>query len=821
MCTSSLSGFLLRLRAICTTGLHHYLLGMTLSIAGQAAVAQTTILSQGFEAAACTDWGYTGGNVNTLTKRSGNASARVGRCSESNTLTFNTVNVSGLTGLQLSLYHSVRDEFDTGPGMDSQEGAVMQVSLNGGGWISIGQVGGFSNHKYDWTAATGGSPSGCNGYQCPNPLIYNVPAATNTLALRVVSVNAGGSSGDPCINSGGCSAFTTRMTNGTANNFSRSDEGFYVDDVRLTTTSPVASIPRTWTGQVNTDWHECRNWRYGLVPDAASTAMIDQTSVNNCEIFNGNAFCSSLSLSSNNSTVRNLTIRANRTLTVTNGVSVTRTGSTTAMGITLNAGGTGVQGHLVCGDLTLTGHAPGGASAYLRNKRNNNDLLVRGDLTIAAGGLLDLEGATAAQNGILRLEGDWNNWDSEAAFMDINSRVRFEGGQLQAINTTGFEERFRFLEMQKSANDLQLGAPVRLTLALAFTTTGGGRVLATSTDPVTFEAAAQVNNANDAGHVDGPVRKFGTAAFTFPIGKDNVYRPLQISNIAGTATDAFTAEYIHTSASIPPFGPLVENPPLDHASDCEHWSLERSSGMPDAQVTLSWHSFLSCGVGIPSELRVARWDGTRWGDRGNNGHTATAWGGWVPSSDVLFEFGSFALASTTSNNPLPIELLHFDAVNKGSAVHCAWATASERDNDHFTVERSANGTDFTEVGRVQAAGNSSSVIDYGLLDPAPFSGLSYYRLRQTDIDGTNSLSQVVPVYFEGHGITVLNDGGTLQVLHDMSSNTSWQVFDAVGRLMDEGRTGNDRITLQATEAPAMRLIVLRDGTRVEHKKVLY
>lgn len=801
--------------------LHRYLLGMILSIAGQTVIAQTTVLSQGFEAATCTDWGYSGGNVNTLTKRTGNASARVGRCSESNTLTFNTVNVSGLAGLQLSLYHSVRDEFDTGPGMDSQEGAVMQVSLNGGGWTTIGQVGGYSNHKYDWNAATGGSPSGCNAYQCPNPLIYNVPAATNTLALRVVSVNAGGSTGDPCINSGGCSAFTTRMTNGTANNFSRSDEGFYIDDVRLTTTSPIASIPRTWTGQVSTDWHECRNWRYGLVPDAVSAALIDQTSLNHCEIFNGNASCASLALSSNNATVRNLTIRANRTLTVGNGVSVTRTGGSTAMGITLNAGGTGVQGHLVCGDLTLTGHALGGASAYLRNKRNNNDLLVRGDLTIATGGQLDLEGATAAQNGILRLEGDWNNWDGEAAFVDANSRVRFEGSQSQAINTTGFEERFRYIEMQKSANDLTLRAPIRLTLALAFTATGGGRLFNTMGELVTFEALAQVNNANDAGHVNGPVKKFGTAAFTFPIGKDGVYRPAQVSNIAGVSTDAFTAEYVHTSAIIPPYGPLVEQPPLDHASDCEHWNLERSSGTPNAQVTLGWHNFLSCGVTIPSELRVAWWDGTQWGDRGNNGHTPTAWGGWVPSSDVLFEFGSFALASTTSNNPLPIELLHFDAVRKGSVVQCAWTTASERDNDHFTVERSANGTDFTEVGRVQAAGTSSSLIDYGLLDPMPFSGLSYYRLRQTDMDGTSSLSQVVPVYFEGRGITVLNDDGTLHVLHDMSSNASWQMFDAVGRLMDEGRMESDRFTFPATAVPAMRLIVLRDGTRVEHVKVLY
>lgn len=791
------------------------------SVSVGSCAAQTVIYSQGFEAATtCSDWGYTGGNVNVLTRRTGANSARIGRCGESTTITFNTVNVAGLAGLQLSLYHRVSGS-GSAPGMDTREGAVMQVSLNGGAWTTIGRLGGYDNHGYDWTAATGGAAAGCGAYQCPNPLLYNVPAVTNTLALRVVSVNAGGSSGDPCITSGDCTLFTTRMTNATANSYSRSDEGFYIDDVQLTTATPLASIPRIWTGQLNSDWHECRNWRYGLVPDAASAVLIDQTSVNHCEIFNGNAACASLALSSNNATARDLTIRANRTLTVANGVSVTRTGAASAMGITLNAGGAGVQGHLSCGDLTLTGHAAGGASAYLRNKRNNNDLLVRGDLTIAGGGQLDLDGGSAAQNGILRLQGDWNNWDSEAAFVDANSRVRFEGGLLQAINTTGFEERFRFIEMQKSANDVHLAAPIRLTLALAFTTTGGGRIFAAMPDQVTFEAAAQVNNANDAGHVNGPVRKFGTANFTFPIGKDGVYRPAQITNIAGVATDAFSAEYMHLSALVLPHGPLVEYPPLDHASDCEYWSLERSSGIADAQVTLSWHNVLSCGVTIPNDLRVARWEGARWGDRGNNGHTPTAWGGWVPSSDVLFEFGSFALASTTTANPLPIELLRFDARAEGSAVQSVWTTATERDNDYFTVERSANGTDFTEVGRVQAAGNSSTVVDYRLLDPTPFTGLSYYRLRQTDMDGTSTLSQMVPVYFEGLGITVLNDGGTVHLLHDMSSNAMWQVYDAVGRLVDEGHVEQGRITFYGTESPAIRLVVLTDGSRVEHVKLIY
>ncbi len=788
-------------------------------------VAQTTLLHQGFEtSAACFDWGYAGGVVNTLTANPGGTrSLRVGRCGESNTATFNTVDVSGLTGLQLSVYHSVLA--GNGPGMDAQEGAVMQVRLNGGAWATIGQVGGYNNYDYGWAATIGGSTlTGCNVYQCPNPLVYPVPGGTATLAFRVVSVNTGGSSGDPCLRSGSCASFNTMMTNATADHYSRSDEGFYIDDVRLTTTSADAAIPRIWTGRVNTDWHECRNWLYGSIPNANSVVTIDQTSLNHCEVYTANAACSSLDLRSNNATIRNLTIRADRTLTVGNGVSVTRTGAATAMGITLNAGATAVRGHLVCGSLTLFGHALGGASAYLRNKRENNTLRVLGDMTIASGGQLDLQGATAAQNGILRLEGDWNNWDGEAAFMDVNSRVRFEGGQLQALNTTGFEERFRFIEMQKSAEDLHLAAPIRLTLALAFPVSGGGRIFSSLTNLVTFDDVAQVNNANDGGHVNGPVQKFGTANFHYPIGKDGVYRPARTRDVIGSSTDAFTAEYIHISARIAPHGPLVEQPPLHHVSDCEHWIIRCSSGTPTARVELSWHNVLSCGVTAPVDLRVAWWHGggAIWRDRGNDEVSIAPWGGWVSSIPGLVDWGAFTLSSTSGDNPLPIELLRFDALRVGREVRCDWATATERDNDFFTVERSTDGTYFTEVGRVQAAGDSWSVVTYGFTDPAPVTGLSYYRLRQTDTDGTSTVSHAVPVRFEGDGIVVLNDDGTVHVLHDMPAGSTYQVFDPAGRLVREGRTDSDRITLLPTgRPPALHMVVLHDGARTERVKVLH
>jgi hypothetical protein len=141
-------------------------------------------------------------------------------------------------------------------------------------------------------------------------------------------------------------------------------------------------------------------------------------------------------------------------------------------------------------------------------------------------------------------------------------------------------------------------------------------------------------------------------------------------------------------------------------------------------------------------MRAQRWSTAAglWGDslEGNSvAYSATA--------TNVDAFGPFAL--TPISAPLPIELLSFDARAGNGVVDLDWATASERDNDFFTVMRSADGRNFVELLRVKGAGDSWTPIYYNAVDDAPLPGLSYYKLRQTDLDGTWSESAVVPVYF--------------------------------------------------------------------------
>lgn len=93
---------------------------------------------------------------------------------------------------------------------------------------------------------------------------------------------------------------------------------------------------------------------------------------------------------------------------------------------------------------------------------------------------------------------------------------------------------------------------------------------------------------------------------------------------------------------------------------------------------------------------------------------------------------------------LPIELIEFSGnLNNLQQVELRWATASEKDNDFFTIERSSNGRDFYNIATIPGAGDHVGRLDYSYLDPSPLHGFNYYRLKQTDYDGSFSHSEVI------------------------------------------------------------------------------
>ena len=97
--------------------------------------------------------------------------------------------------------------------------------------------------------------------------------------------------------------------------------------------------------------------------------------------------------------------------------------------------------------------------------------------------------------------------------------------------------------------------------------------------------------------------------------------------------------------------------------------------------------------------------------------------------------------------PMPVEFLGLELVKEKKKIQINWSTASETNNNFFTVERSENGTVFTTIATIKGAGNSNSVITYNYIDNTPVKGVSYYRIKQTDFDGKYDYSEIKAISF--------------------------------------------------------------------------
>ncbi|MFC6225714.1 T9SS type A sorting domain-containing protein [Hymenobacter artigasi] len=122
----------------------------------------------------------------------------------------------------------------------------------------------------------------------------------------------------------------------------------------------------------------------------------------------------------------------------------------------------------------------------------------------------------------------------------------------------------------------------------------------------------------------------------------------------------------------------------------------------------------------------------------------------VRTTDVTGGLTLQDVAINIGARPLPVELTAFTATAKSQDALLAWNTASEKNNDHFDVERSLNGSDYVKISQVQAKGAKTTPTDYALTDAgigAKVSGTVYYRLKQVDTDGTTTYSPVRTVAF--------------------------------------------------------------------------
>jgi hypothetical protein len=151
--------------------------------------------------------------------------------------------------------------------------------------------------------------------------------------------------------------------------------------------------------------------------------------------------------------------------------------------------------------------------------------------------------------------------------------------------------------------------------------------------------------------------------------------------------------------------------------------------------------------------------------------------------------------------PLPIQLLSFTADCKEKKVFLNWITATEQNNDFFTVEKSHDGNIFQDVVKVQGAGNSSTERNYSATDNEPFRGVSYYRIKQTDFNGEYKFYDPVAVQCSSLGITIYPtiSSGIFYITGGDGGNLDIKIYNVLGEIIYQ--TQNNHSSVINLDAP--------------------
>ncbi|MCX7744873.1 MAG: T9SS type A sorting domain-containing protein [Flavobacteriales bacterium] len=508
-----------------------------------------------------------------------------------------------------------------------------------------------------------------------------------------------------------------------------------------------------WVGDASTDWFNCENWQNKLIPDATTNVTIDQSASNNCIIGGtGSAVCNHLNLSSNSGTNRNLTIQNTATLTAGGNITINKSaGSGNLVLDLLNSA------QLTCQNMTIQGTATTSENGILRIESSNAVATINGNLTINAGGNLDMsDGSFGTPEGNLYLHGNWVNNEPETSFKQGESTVRFVGSANQTIDVGGASpERFWNLIVNKTGGKIILNDPIEVggSSADALANRNGvltltNRNVETGTNYlyVTNAALGGISGGSSSSFIDGNLRRHTNTVnlYDFPVGEGTRYMR------AGIRTTNSSENIIEINANNTGYGTYTPLEPLPlglvDVSTNRWWDITKISGTTPVNVRLYWMALADDGIVDATKLVVAHWSNrdhsgsistTQWWNRGRNASnsTGTIANGYVESSETVANYSPFTFGTIDPINPLPVELISFTGTCDKGIKTLRWTTASETNNAFFSIQRSENGIDYTEIVRIPGAGNSNTLQTYQYQDISQTSNSYYYKLIQTDYNG--------------------------------------------------------------------------------------
>ena len=180
----------------------------------------------------------------------------------------------------------------------------------------------------------------------------------------------------------------------------------------------------------------------------------------------------------------------------------------------------------------------------------------------------------------------------------------------------------------------------------------------------------------------------------------------------------------------------------------------------------------------------------------------------------------------TKNVALPVTWLSFTAMPENKFVLLEWKTAFESNSSRFEIERSINSFEFNKIGSVNAAGNSTSILQYSFTDNLPFKGINYYRLKQIDLDGLLTFSEIRKVEMETNkSIFILYNNpsnGTGITVRTDNTSSLLSIFTFSGQKLKEIKIINhiQLIDLSGLPSGTYTAVLNKEGSIVGAEKIV-
>lgn len=343
--------------------------------------------------------------------------------------------------------------------------------------------------------------------------------------------------------------------------------------------------------------------------------------------------------------------------------------------------------------------------------------------------------ASFTNNGKLYVKQNFTN--SQTSWTTGSGEIILNGTGNQLISSAS-NSAFYKLTVDKSSGLATLSSAV--TINNNFTLTAGK--LSLDNYDITIGNSASITGgstnayliATGTGELKQQIAASGSKIF--PVGTSAAYTPVTVSLSAASTTDLFHVRMLTAVYSNGTSGSALNS----NAVNATWMVSEAVSGGSDATLTCQWPASLELTGFNRSFSRLAHYTSSEW-DYGFVNLNASGSNPYSVSRSGFTGFSPFAVMMYMA--VLPATSLELWGNNHGNENLINWSTATETATAYFSIEASMNGTDFTEIGKVNAAGNSSSLRSYNFVH-RDINQQSYsYRVKQIDANGNYVYSKVI------------------------------------------------------------------------------